>query len=76
MCSVERNTACCTELTGPNGAHHAVKGQDEAALGILICRRAVAPIPPALQVLELVVAVVQHRRLLIGLLAAGKTHKL
>ena len=52
------------------GAHHAVKGEDEAALGVLLRGRAVAPVPPALQVIKPVVREVQHRRLIRCLLPA------
>ena len=53
--------------------HHAVKGQDEAALGVLLSGGAVAAIPPALQVVKAVVRVVQHRRLVRRLFPKHRT---
>ena len=50
--------------------YHAVKGQNEASLGILLCWCAVTSIPPGLQVAEAVVGVVQHRTLIMCLLPA------
>lgn len=44
-------------------AHHAIEGQDEAPLGIVLGGRTVATVPPALQVLEAIVREVQHRPL-------------
>ena len=47
----------------PSAAYHAVKGQDEASLGIVLCGRAVTSVTPALQVLEAVVGEMEHCRL-------------
>ena len=56
-------------------AYRSVKGQDEAALGIILCGGAVAPVPPALQVLKAVVGVMQHSSLLTCLLSANAVAK-
>ena len=42
--------------------HHAVEGQDEAALCVLLRRRAIAAVPARLQVREPRERVVEHRR--------------
>ena len=47
-------------VQGTCQAYHAVKGQDEAALGILLCGRAVTPVPPALQILKAIVGIMEH----------------
>lgn len=56
-------------------AHHAVEGQDEAALGVVFCWRAVAAIAAALQVIKLVVREVQHCHLIARFLPA-RSHAL
>ena len=58
-------------LGGLPGAHHAVKGQDEAALGIVLCGSAVTAVASAFQIIEFVVGVVQHRHLITCLLPAA-----
>ena len=54
--------------------HRSIKGQDEAALGIILCGGTVTPVPPALQVLKAVVGVVEHSCLLTCLLSVNTSH--